>query len=65
MPKQKGGRETVAVHPLCHRTIHATLSNAELARGGDPPSLRANPVIARFLEWVADKPADFHFGTKA
>ena len=22
----------VPVHPICHRTIHATLSNAELAR---------------------------------
>ena len=33
VPKSRGGRMTVAVHPICHRTIHATLSNAQLARG--------------------------------
>ena len=32
VPKSRGGRETVAVHPLCHRTIHATFTNAQLAR---------------------------------
>ena len=61
VPKSEGGRVTAPVHPICHRTIHATLTNAELARDlADPAALRAHPDIARFLRWIADKPADFH-----
>lgn len=61
VPESQGGRETAAVHPICHRTIHATLPNAELARDyAEPDALRAHPDIARYLRWIADKPADFH-----
>lgn len=61
VPKSEGGRETAPVHPICHRTIHATLTNAELARDyATPDAVRAHPDMARFLRWVADKPADFH-----
>ncbi len=60
VPKSEGGRITAPVHPICHRTIHATLPNADLARAyADPATLRAHPAIARFVAWVADKPADF------
>lgn len=60
VPKSQGGRVTAPVHPICHRTIHATLPNAELARAyADPDVLRAHPDIARFLRWIADKPPDF------
>ncbi len=61
VPKSEGGRETAPVHPICHRTIHATVPNAELARDyADPAMLRARPDIARFLRWIANKPSDFH-----
>ncbi|MCW2275211.1 hypothetical protein GJ654_14400 [Rhodoblastus acidophilus] len=30
MPKTFGGRETVALHPICHRKIHTSLSEREL-----------------------------------
>lgn len=53
------------VHPICHRAIHARLSNAELARAyGEAPALRAHPDIARFLAWVAARPPDFHAPTR-
>lgn len=65
LPRSRGGRAVVPLHPICHRTIHATLSNAELARAyADAAALRAQPAIARFLAWVADKPADFHAPTR-
>ncbi|WP_230481136.1 HNH endonuclease [Sphingomonas sp. Leaf21] len=65
VPKSEGGRETVPVHPICHRTIHATLSNAELARDySDFAVLRAHPDVARFVKWIAEKPADFHAPTR-
>ncbi|MBC2650710.1 HNH endonuclease [Novosphingobium flavum] len=61
VPKSRGGRETVPVHPICHRTIHATLGHAELQRlGAEVTGLRSHPDLARFLAWIATKPADFH-----
>jgi hypothetical protein len=55
----------VALHPICHRTIHAALSNADLARrGATAEGLRDVPPIARFLAWIADKPPDFHAPTR-
>lgn len=65
VPKSRGGTHTVAFHPICHRIIHATLSNADLARDGfDLAALRRHPDIARFLDWIADKPPDFHAPTR-
>ncbi|KEO87686.1 HNH endonuclease [Erythrobacter sp. JL475] len=65
VPKAKKGRVTVPVHPICHRTIHATFTNAQLARIGDnPESLLQDPAIAKFVEWVASKPPDFHAPTR-
>ncbi|MFN3456265.1 MAG: HNH endonuclease [Novosphingobium sp.] len=64
VPKSRGGRTTEAVHPICHRTLHAVFSNTELGRiGTDLAALRASPAIARFLRWIADKHPDFHAPT--
>ena len=64
VPKSRGGRETVPVHPICHRTIHATFTNAQLARlGAEAAPLRDDPAMARFLAWIAHKPPDFHART--
>ena len=56
---------TVPVHPICHRTLHATFTNQELARiaAGDE-DIREQPVLRPFLSWIADKPPDFHAPTK-
>lgn len=65
LPKSRGGKETVPVHPICHRTIHATIGNAELARlYTEPDRLRAHPDIARFVAWIAGKPPNFHAPTR-
>ena len=65
MPKSRGGRETVPVHPICHRTIHATLTNKELERSyATPEALRAHPEIAKFVVWVQKKDPDFHAATR-
>ena len=65
VPKSEGGRETVPVHPICHRTIHATLPNAALARDyADLDALRAHEGIARYLAWIADKSPDFSAPTR-
>ena len=51
----------MAVHPICHRTIHACFSTVELARltkEGTP--LSSQPDMANFVAWIAGKPPDFH-----
>lgn len=65
VPKSRGGRATVAVHPICHRTLHARFTNAELARlGASAEPVREDEEIARFLRWIAKKPPDFHAPTR-
>ena len=63
VPKSRGGRETVPVHPICHRTLHQTLSNKDLELLS-LADLRANADIARFLKWIAGKDPDFHAPTR-
>jgi hypothetical protein len=64
VPKSRGGRETVPLHPICHRALHASFTNAELARqGATPEALRGEPRLAKFLVWISGKPPDFHAAT--
>lgn len=65
VPKSRRGRATVPVHPICHRTIHATFTNAELAKTfHTPATLASHPDVALFLRWIARKPPDFHASTR-
>jgi hypothetical protein len=66
VPKLKGGRHgpTVRLHQICHNEIHATLTEAELARDYDTPDkLRSHPRLAKFAAWVAKRPPTFHSKT--
>lgn len=65
VPKAKKGKGTVPVHPICHKAIHANFTNGELARiGDDRARLLGNAALARFVDWVAGKPPDFHAPTR-
>lgn len=62
IPRLKGGKggETVLLHHICHKEIHATLSEGELARVyNTPAALLTHPRIAKFAKWVAKRPPDF------
>ena len=65
VPKSRGGRDTAPIPPICHRKIHAVLTNKDLERAhADPAALRSHPEIATFLTWIQDKPPDFHAPTR-
>jgi hypothetical protein len=65
VPRAFGGRETVDLHPICHRKIHTTLADREI-REAYPTiaALKAHPEIAKFITWVARKPPDFYRRTE-
>lgn len=65
VPKSRGGRETAFLHRVCHRQIHALLTEAELARQyATVEALLAHPPIRAFVDWVRTKPDDFFVATR-
>ncbi len=65
VPKSRGGVQTAFLHRICHRQVHALLTEAELARDyATADALRAHPGMARFLAWVRRKPDDFFERTR-
>ena len=60
VPKSRGGRDVVPMHPICQQTLIANFTNAELQRyGTDVAALLANPAVRKFVDWVATKAPDF------
>jgi hypothetical protein len=62
IPKLRGGKggPVVLLHHICHREIHATLSESTLARQYNTiAALRTHPRLAGFIAWVAKRPPEF------
>lgn len=62
VPRLKGGKrgETVLLHHICHKEIHATLTEAEIARDyANVDALRRHPRLAAFILWIAKRPPEF------
>ena len=60
VPKSRGGRDVVPMHPICQQTLIANFSNSELQRHGmDLEGLLANSALRKFVDWVANKAPDF------
>lgn len=60
VPKSRGGRDVVPMHPICQQTLIANFTNSELQRYGmDVEGLLANPAIRKFVDWVSTKAPDF------
>ncbi len=69
VPRSEGGRtepgNVATLHRICHRKLHASFSERELARDyRDWAALRAHPEIAAFVRWVSGKPAEFYDRTR-
>lgn len=60
VPKSRGGRDVVPMHPICQQTLIANFTNSELQRHGlDVTALLDNPNVRKFVDWVARKDPDF------
>ncbi|MEA3264356.1 MAG: hypothetical protein U9R07_12840 [Pseudomonadota bacterium] len=61
VPKSRGGRDTVPMHPICQNMLITTFTNSELQRYGlDAGLLRIEPRVEKFVAWVAGKDPDFN-----
>jgi hypothetical protein len=61
VPKLKGGRETSALHRICHRQVHALFSETELANHyATAEQLLAHDSFGQFIQWVKTKPDGFY-----
>lgn len=60
VPKSRGGRDVVPMHPICQQTLITNFTNSELQRHAmDVDALLTNPTIRKFVDWVAKKDPDF------
>jgi hypothetical protein len=65
VPKSKGGVATVLLHRACHKQIHALFTETELARQyPNIEALQAHTEIAKFINWVKQKPNDLNLQTR-
>jgi 5-methylcytosine-specific restriction endonuclease McrA len=61
IPKSQGGRDTHSVHRICHRKIHATFTEKELARNySNWEALQAQVDIRAFITWVQKKAPEYY-----
>src|SRR3982751_294959 len=57
IPRSKGGTEVVDLCVPCHKTLHSFFSNRTLLNElHTVESLRQEPEIARYLEWIRKQP---------
>ncbi len=64
VPKSQGGKVTATLHRICHRKIHATLTEKQLAREFTTwPALQAQPALASFIQWVQKKQPEYYDNT--
>jgi len=60
VPKSRGGRDVVPMHPICQQMLTANFTNSELQRHGmNVDGLLADPAVRKFVDWVANKDPDF------
>lgn len=62
IPRLRGGKNgpTVLLHQICHKEIHATLTETELARDYNTiEALQAHPRLVKFIRWVQKRPPEF------
>ena len=64
VPKTFKGKDTVTLHKVCHRKIHACFTERELANYYFTiDRILENDEIVKFAKWVSKKPNDYYSGS--
>lgn len=65
VPRSWGGTTTVTLHRMCHRQVHALISERDLAQHHTTVAdLLRHPGVQAFVRWVANKPPDLQERTR-
>lgn len=65
VPKTFKGKETIALHKICHRKIHATFTERELLNYYFTiDRILENEHIQAFVKWVSKKEPAYYDGSK-
>ena len=65
IPRAFKGKETVTLHKVCHRSIHATLTERELANYYNTiERLLEHENIQKFVKWVQKKDIEYYSGVE-
>lgn len=60
VPRLKGGKESFAVHTICHSKIHSLWTEAELAREFNTfAKIVADPRMQDFIGWVRKQDPEY------
>jgi len=65
VPATFKGTEKIALHKVCHDTLHRTLSEREMQKYYHTiDRLLENEDIQKFVSWIKKKPNDYYSKTK-
>ena len=60
VPKSRGGRDVVPMHPICQQMLIANFTKSELQRHGmNVQGLLDDAGVRKFVDWVEKKDPDF------
>jgi hypothetical protein len=65
IPKTFKGKEIVVLHKICHRKLHATITEREMKKYYHTiDRLLENEEIEKFVKWVQKKDPDYYDSSK-
>ena len=64
IPKTFKGRDTEAIHKVCHRFLHANITEREMLNYYHTwERIREHEEVKKFIAWVKNKPPEFYVKT--
>jgi len=65
IPKTYKGKETILIHKICHRKIHASITEKEMKNFYHTIERLLNHTeIQKFIKWIKNKDPEFYSGSK-
>ena len=65
IPRTFKGKETVALHKICHRKLHSVLTEREMQHYYHTVErLLEHEEIKKFIKWVKKKDPEYYSGSK-